>query len=69
MMLRIVTIVALLVFLFLLMSGSSVEPAMVRSVTVFIALVVGTRVCSYLLNVIKQTSTSTNNQESSPSHN
>lgn len=66
MLLRITTVLALLVFLILMMSGSSVEPAMVKSVTVFIALVVGIRVSSYLLSVIKETSTSTKNQESSP---
>lgn len=71
MLLRIFTIIALLIFLILMFSGSSVEPAMIKSATVFIVLVVGTRISLYFLNIIREssTSTSTKNKESSPSHN
>lgn len=71
MLLRIFTIIALLIFLILMFSGASVEPAMIKSTTVFIVLVVGTRISLYFLDIIREssTSTSTKNKESSPSHN
>lgn len=71
MLLRIFTIIALLIFLILMSSGASVEPAMIKSATVFIVLVVGTRISLYFLDIIREssTSTSTKNKESSPSHN
>lgn len=69
MLLRIYTIIALSIFLFLMYSGSSLEPALIRSVIVFVALVVGTRVSVYLFHIISENASTTNKKESSPSRN
>lgn len=66
MLVRLFTIVALLVFIALIFMGSSLEPAMLKSATVFVSLVVGTKVSVYLLDIIKENS---QNESESPSHN
>jgi uncharacterized membrane protein YwaF len=66
MVVRIFTIVALLVFLALIFMGSAIEPAMFKSATVFVVLVVGTKISVYLLDIIKEGS---QNEQESPSHN
>ena len=63
---RIFTVIALMVFVALILMGSTIESAMMKSATVFIALVIGTRVCLYLLDIIKENSQS---EQESPSHN
>jgi uncharacterized membrane protein YwzB len=45
--------------------GSSIEPAMIKSATVFVSLVIGTKVSIYLLDIIKENS---QNEQESTSH-
>lgn len=66
MLVRIFTIIALLIFVALILMGSAIEAAMLKSATVFIALVIGTKVCIFLLGIIKENSQS---EQESPSHN
>ncbi|MGD8747626.1 MAG: hypothetical protein PVI44_04105 [Balneolaceae bacterium] len=66
MLVRIFTIIALLIFVALVFMGSSIEMAMLKSAAVFVVLVVGTRICLYLLDIIKESSP---NEQESPSHN
>ncbi len=56
MLVRLFTIIALLIFIALIFMGSAIEPAMVKSATVFVALVIGTKVSIYLLDIIKENS-------------
>jgi len=53
---RIYAIISLLVFSFLTFSGSGIEPAMLKSVIVFSVLVIVTRLSSYLIDIIKESS-------------
>lgn len=64
---RLFLIISLLVFLTLLISGSSVEPALIKMAAVFFALVAGFIVCRLLIPVIREGSGQ--DQESTPSHN
>lgn len=66
MLVRIFTIIALTIFGILLFLGSTLEPAMFKSATVFVVLVVGTRIFLYLLDIIKESSSS---EQESPSRN
>lgn len=66
MLVRLFTIISLLVFVSLLIMGSAIETAMLKGATVFIVLVVGTRICTYLLDIIK---TNAQEEQESPSHN
>lgn len=64
---RFFLILSLLVFLSLLISGSSVEPALIKMAAVFFALVAGLVVCRSLIPIIREETQ--NDQESTPSHN
>lgn len=66
MLVRLFTVVALLVFVALIFMGSSLEPAMLKSATVFVSLVIGTKISIYLLDIIKEKS---QNEQESPTHN
>lgn len=66
MLVRIFTIIALLIFVALILMGSAIEAAMLKSAAVFIALVIGTKVCIFLLGIIKENS---QGEQESPSHN
>lgn len=63
---RIYTVIALLVFMILIFMGSAIEAAMLKGLTVFAVLVMGTKISVYLLDIIKE---NTNNQQKSSSHN
>ncbi len=52
MLVHLFTIISLLIFLITMLLGSSFEPAIVKSSMVFITLVVGTRLGSFIVNII-----------------
>lgn len=56
MLVRLYTIVSLLIFIALIYMGSAVEAAMFKSATVFIVLIIGTKISVYLLDIIKEQS-------------
>ncbi|MEX0648292.1 MAG: hypothetical protein WEA56_08940 [Balneolaceae bacterium] len=49
-------ILSLLVFFFLIISGSAIEPAMIKSMIVFSSLVVITKLSSFLIDIISDKS-------------
>lgn len=63
---RFFLIVSLLVFMSLLISGSSVEPALIKMAAVFFALVGGLVICRSLIPIIRDEAGQ--EQESTPSH-
>lgn len=65
MLVRLFTIIALLIFIALFLMGSAIEAAMLKSATVFVALVIGTKVSIYVLDIIKENS---QNEQESTSH-
>lgn len=66
MLVQLFSIISLSVFLILVLAGSAIEPAILKSASVFIALVAGTRFSSIILDIIKKPSN--NNPKSHSSH-
>ena len=62
MLVHLFTIISLLVFLITMVMGSSFEPAMIKSAMVFITLVVGTKLGSFIVNIIGSQKTENNDQ-------
>lgn len=61
---RLFIILALLTFLFLIVVGAPLDSAVFKSSTVFLALLFGSRIATYLIGVIKDSK----HQEKGKSH-
>lgn len=66
MLVKIYTIIALVTFLILLISGSDTDSALVKSSSVFMILVILTRIFALVMDVIKQQPDNDNSKITSP---
>jgi uncharacterized Tic20 family protein len=69
MLVHLFTIISLLIFLVTMLLGSSFEPAIIKSSMVFITLVVGTRIGSFIVNIIGAKKTEEEQVEERPDPN
>ena len=64
MLVQIYAIISLLIFIFCMLMGASTEPTIVKSAMVFITLVVGTRLSTIVMSIIKESSSNEQNTTS-----
>ncbi len=63
---RLISILSLLVFVTLLVDGSSIEPALIKGAAVFFSLIIVYNICRFLITIIGESSPQ--DQESTPGH-
>lgn len=64
MLVQIYAIISLVVFIFCMFMGAAAEPTMMKSAMVFITLVVGTRLSTIVMGIIKESSSNEQNTTS-----